>query len=57
MRMSFWAYPLSGGFDHPCLIPEKILKKILKIEKFFSFLSPILAFRMFVVLEKEPSAY
>lgn len=53
IRMSFWAYPLSGGFDHPCFIPERILNKILKIEKLFSFLSPILAFRMFVVLEKK----
>lgn len=51
-RMSFWAYPLSGGFDRPSLLPIKLLLPILSLEKKFSFISKLLAFRILVVLEK-----
>jgi SAM-dependent methyltransferase len=50
-RLSFWAYPLSGGFDHPSLLPMKFLKPVLALENALSFLSRILAFRILVVLE------
>lgn len=51
--LGFFAYPLSGGFDHPCLLPIWALRSVLLMERFFGFLAPILAFRLFVVLEKE----
>ncbi len=51
-RMAFFAYPLSGGFDRPSLLPIQLLKPILALEKALSFMSRLLAFRMLVVLEK-----
>lgn len=53
--LGFLAYPLSGGFDHPSLLPLWALNSVLLIERFLGFLAPILAFRLFVVLEKESS--
>jgi len=50
-RMSFFAYPLSGGFDHPSLLPMKLLNPVLSLEKALSFMSRVLAFRILVVLE------
>jgi SAM-dependent methyltransferase len=52
-RLSFFAYPLSGGFDKPALIPIRAVKPILSLEKTLRLLSPLLSFRMFIVLEKE----
>lgn len=51
-RIAFFAYPLSGGFEHRSLLPFRAVKPLLAMERFLSFLSPILAFRSFVVLEK-----
>lgn len=51
--LGFFAYPLSGGFDHPSLLPLWALRPVLLMERFLGFLSPILAFRLFVVLEKQ----
>jgi SAM-dependent methyltransferase len=51
-RLAFFAYPLSGGFDKPSLLPMALLKPILTLENYLSFLSRILAFRILVVLEK-----
>ena len=51
-RFSFFAYPLSGGFDKPSLIPLFAVGPLLLLERFLSILSPILAFRMFIVIEK-----
>lgn len=53
-RMSFFAYPLSGGFDQPSLLPMKLLKSVLALENALSFLSRALAFRVLVVLEIHP---
>lgn len=52
-RLSFFAYPLSGGFDHPSILPPWAVEPLLAIERALSLLSPILAFRCFVVLQKE----
>ena len=52
-RLSFFAYPLSGGFDHPSLVPPFLVKPLLKFEKRISFLGRILAFRILVVLERK----
>lgn len=51
-RHSFFAYPLSGGFDHPSLLPFRALSPLLLLERLLSFLAPVFAFRIFVVLEK-----
>jgi len=51
-RFAFWAYPLSGGFDHPSLLPMWLVRPTLWMEKTLSFLDRICAFRLLVVLEK-----
>ena len=52
-KYSFFAYPLSGGFDHPSLLPLWALGPMLCVERLLSFMAPLLAFRMFAVLEKK----
>ncbi len=52
-RMSFLAYPLSGGFNKPSLLPMKLLEAVLILEKALSCMSHFLAFRILVVLEKK----
>lgn len=52
-RLSFFAYPLSGGFDKPSLLPMKLLEPVLALENSLSVISRFLAFRLLVVLEKK----
>lgn len=52
-RLAFFAYPLSGGFEHPSLVPTWMIRPVLALERFLGVLSRYLAFRMLVVLEKE----
>jgi len=52
-RLSFFAYPLSGGFDKPSLLPMSVLKQVLALENALSFMSRFLAFRVLMVLEKK----
>jgi len=52
-RMSFFAYPLSGGFNNPSLLSTKLVEPVLALEKALSFMSIFLAFRILVVLEKQ----
>lgn len=51
-RMAFFAYPLSGGFDHPSLLPVFLVRPVLALERVLRFLNRFLAFRVLVVLEK-----
>lgn len=51
-RLAFFAYPLSGGFEHPSLVPLSLIRPLLIFERALSFLSRFLAFRILVVLEK-----
>lgn len=51
-RLAFFAYPLSGGFEHPSLMPTWMVRPFLAFERFLDVLSRYLAFRIFVVLEK-----
>ena len=51
-RLAFFAYPLSGGFEHPSLMPTWMMRPILTVERFLGVLSRYLAFRILVVLEK-----
>ncbi len=51
-RLAFFAYPLSGGFEHPSLLPLALVRPLLAFERMLGFLDRILAFRILVVLEK-----
>ncbi len=51
-RLAFFAYPLSGGFDHPSLLPAALVKPLLAVERALGFMQRWLAFRILVVLEK-----
>ena len=54
-RLAFFAYPLSGGFEHPSLMPTWMVRPILAFERFLGVLSRYLGFRILVVLEKRSS--
>jgi len=49
--LSFLAYPLSGGFDHPSLIPTAWVPSLLRFEKLLEPLGRVFAFRLLLVLE------
>jgi len=52
-RLSFFAYPLSGGYRRWSLITASLVKPILSVErKLKKVLSPVSAFRLFVVLSR-----
>jgi SAM-dependent methyltransferase len=51
-RMALLAYPLSGGFSGRTLMPQRMLGPLSVLERGFSFLAPLMAFRTMVVLEK-----
>jgi SAM-dependent methyltransferase len=52
-RLAFFAYPLSGGFEHPALIPPRLVVPTLKLERKLGWLARLFAFRLFVVLERQ----
>ena len=52
-RLAFFAYPLSGGFEHPSLMPTWMIRPVLALERFLGVLSRSLAFRILVVLETD----
>jgi hypothetical protein len=52
-RMAFFAYPLSGGFEHPSVLPLILVRPVLALEQVLRFLNRFLAFRVLVVLEKD----
>jgi len=51
-RTDFLMYPLSGGFHHPSLCPPLLWSSLEYGERLLRPLSRFLAFRLFVVLEK-----
>lgn len=51
-RTDFFIYPLSGGFHHPSLCPAVLYSTFENLEKLLSPLNRLLAFRLFLVLEK-----
>lgn len=51
-RMAFFAYPLSGGFDHPSLLPLIMVRPVLALERALQSLNRLFAFRILVVLER-----
>lgn len=46
------AYPLSGGFEGPCLVPGWAAGIVRRLDRAFTPLASFLAFRCLVVLEK-----
>ena len=52
-RLAFFAYPLSGGFDHPSFMLAWMVRPVLAVERFLGLLSRYFAFRILVVLEKD----
>lgn len=52
-RMDCIIYPLSGGFHNPSLCPLFLYNVLEYLEKLFNPLNRLLAFRIFVVLEKK----
>lgn len=50
-RLSFVAYPLSGGFSRRPLVPMSALGALRAAERSLAPLAPLLAFRCLVVLE------
>lgn len=54
-RFSFFAYPLTGGFTRPALLPEWLYGPLRLLERAAQPLAPLLAFRCLVVLERRPA--
>jgi hypothetical protein len=52
-RLAFFAYPLSGGFEHSSMIPTSLVAPTLRLERKLGWLAQLLAFRLFVVLERQ----
>jgi SAM-dependent methyltransferase len=53
--LNILAYPLSGGFQRWCLLPEAAAAPVIALEdKLTPWLGRLLGFRMLVVLEKRP---
>jgi len=50
--ISYFVYPLSGGFEHKSLIPSTLVAPMLKFEQWLEFMGKLIAFRVFLVLEK-----
>ena len=51
-RFAFFAYPATGGFNGKKLLPNKIICVLHMIEGLFAPFAGLLAFRTFVVLQK-----
>lgn len=51
-RTSLIAYPLSGGFSAPCLVPRWMHGPLFALERLAAPLAPLMAFRLLVTLER-----
>lgn len=52
--LDLFVYPMTGGFKRWQLLPAKFVKPLLKLESWLlPLLGPSMAFRLFLVLEKE----
>lgn len=51
-KMDFFLYPLSGGFHNPCLCPRVLWRPLEFLEGVLRPFKSLLAFRLFIVLEK-----
>jgi hypothetical protein len=46
------AYPLSGGFTKPPLLPRALDRPVVRLERYLGFAAPVAAFRCLVTLER-----
>ncbi|MCP4245575.1 MAG: hypothetical protein GY778_00860, partial [bacterium] len=51
-RLSLLLYPLSGGFESPCLVPRWAVGAVRTLEQALAPLAGLLAYRCLVVLER-----
>ncbi len=51
-KLSFILYPASGGFENPSMVPQTLISIFKRIEKSASSLSPLMAFRTYITVEK-----
>jgi len=51
-KFSFLLYPLSGGLEHPQLLPDFLYPLLKFMERYFFLLKNFMAFRCYIVLEK-----
>ncbi len=51
-RLAMFAYPLSGGFTKPALLPQRLARPVLRLEGIAEFMAPVLAFRCLISLER-----
>lgn len=51
-RLAMFAYPLSGGFTKPALLPRAFDRPVAWLERRLAFAAPLLAFRCLVTLER-----
>jgi hypothetical protein len=51
-RLTFFAYPLSGGVEHSSLVPTWMVRPVLAFKRVLGTLSRYLALRTLIVLEK-----
>ena len=52
-RLACFAYPLSGGFERPSMIPTCLVVPALKLERKLLWLARFFAFRLLVVLDRQ----
>ncbi|HEV3229122.1 MAG TPA: class I SAM-dependent methyltransferase [Solirubrobacteraceae bacterium] len=52
LRLAFLAYPLSGGFTKPPLLPSALDRPVARLERYLGFAAPVAAFRCLVTLER-----
>jgi len=50
--ISYFVYPLSGGFDQKSFIPRWFVAPMMRLEQKLEFMGKFIAFRIFIVLEK-----
>jgi SAM-dependent methyltransferase len=55
-RLAFLAYPLSGGFLGRRLVPDRVGRALIRVERGLTWAAPVLAFRCLVVLERRSGA-
>jgi SAM-dependent methyltransferase len=51
-RFAFFAYPLSGGWRRRPILPARLARPVLAVERALSPLAAVVAFRCLVVLER-----
>ncbi len=53
---SFFDFQAAAGFKQYAFVPHWLFKHLVKVDDWVSFLMPLLGYRIFVVLEKRPTA-